>query len=225
MGRTSVFAEGKNLAIGRIHSGRLEFNGGAPRGAQAPLGPAGPGSRRGFWESFVNKAGQKAPVPPRMGAQSAGNGGETAGLAAAFFHKSGLIGENSHTGEKKNAPVPAVGTRAKLRFVVPPKFKGRLPAGGATLLPSSSWYGERAVDVSIPAPPLSFHSPVPGRFQPGRPSLCGGGAILLRYLRGSSIVCILPAKVKVWKGGFPCLRGRRGQGRHGLRWPKAWYGD
>ena len=225
MGRTSVFAFGKNLAIGRIHSGRFEFNGGAPRGAQAPLGPAGPGSRRGFLESFVDKIRPESLCSAPYGGAKRRKRRGIVGLAAAFFHRSGLFGENSHAGEKKNAPVPAVGTRAKLRFVVPPKFKGRLPAGGATLLPSSSWYGERAVDVSIPAPPLSFHSPVPGRFQPGRPSLCGGGVILLRYLRGSSIVCILPAKVKVWKGRFPCLRGCRGQGRHGLRWPEAWCGD
>ena len=224
MGRTSVFAKGKNLAIGRIHSGRFDFNGGAPRGARASLGQQVHEAGEGSGSHLLIKRGKKHVFRPLWRCKVPGKARKDrfSGDIPPIFCS---IGENSHAGTKKNAPVPAVGTRAKLRFVVPPKFKGRFPAGGATLLPSSSWYGERAVDVSIPAPPLSFHSPVPGRFQPGRPSLCGGGVILLRYLRGSSIVCILPAKVKVWKGGFPCLRGRRGQGRRRLRWTEAWYGD
>ena len=52
---------------------------------------------------------------------------------------------------KKNAPVPKpLGRERKTRFVVPPKFKA--PRASFGLL----WYGEGAVGVSAPAPPLSF---------------------------------------------------------------------
>ena len=47
-------------------------------------------------------------------------------------------------------PSQGFGTRANIRFVVPPKFKA--PRASFGLL----WYGEGAVGVSAPAPPLSF---------------------------------------------------------------------
>ena len=52
---------------------------------------------------------------------------------------------------KKNAPVPKpLGRERKNRFVVPPKFKAQRASFGLL------WYGEGAVGVSAPAPPLSF---------------------------------------------------------------------
>jgi len=53
-------------------------------------------------------------------------------------------------GEDEKCSRPkAFGTRANIRFVVPPKF-------GTQWSPLASCYGEGAVDVSVPAPPLSF---------------------------------------------------------------------
>ena len=96
---------------------------------------------------------------------------------------------------KINAPVPWLWDESVFRFVVPPKFKA-LRASFCLL-----WYGEGAVGVSAPAPPLSF-------VQAGRAALSGaplsvGPAIgvLLRHLRGTGvIVCVLPGFVKRWGG-------------------------
>ena len=82
---------------------------------------------------------------------------------------------------KINAPVPWLWDESVFRFVVPPKFKA-LRASFCLL-----WYGEGAVGVSAPAPPLSF-------VQAGRAALSGaplsvGPAIgvLLRHPRGISV--------------------------------------
>ena len=63
-------------------------------------------------------------------------------------------------------------------FVVPPKFKRHC------LSFEISWYGERAVGVSAPAPPLSFARFRPKALSAMRFSLCGGRWVLLRLLRG-----------------------------------------
>ena len=90
---------------------------------------------------------------------------------------------------------PAALGRERFRFVVPPKFKAH--RASFCLL----WYGEGAVGVSAPAPPLSF-------VQAGRAALSGaplsvGPAIgvLLRHPRGTGvIVCVLRGFVKRWGG-------------------------
>ena len=56
-----------------------------------------------------------------------------------------------------------------MRFVVSPKF------GPAALF--SSCYGERAVDVSIPARPLSWPAPCRDALTAGGASLCYGGVM------------------------------------------------
>ena len=84
-------------------------------------------------------------------------------------------------GRKINAPAPQLWDESEFRFVVPPKFKARRTS--FCLL----WYGEGAVGVSAPAPPLSF-------VQAGRAALSGaplsvGPAIgvLRRHPHGISV--------------------------------------
>ena len=81
------------------------------------------------------------------------------------------------------------------RFVVPPKF-------GTQWSPLASWYGEGAVDVSVPAPPLSFVRVERDTFSDVSLSVdrypeycCGIGAVLFH-----SIVCAGVKKVKRWDG-------------------------
>ena len=62
-------------------------------------------------------------------------------------------------------PSQHFGTRANIRFVVPPKFKAKKASFGLL------WYGEGAVGVSAPAPPLSFVQSEQGAFSLLRLSL------------------------------------------------------
>ena len=106
---------------------------------------------------------------------------------------------------KKDAPAPKnFGTRAPARFVVPPKFKAarisheNTRSGGskcshgrlARCLLWPPWYGEGAVGVSAPAPPLSFLRAERGAFSAAPLSGDRLAGLLLRRLCGERVDCI-----------------------------------
>ena len=78
---------------------------------------------------------------------------------------------------KISAPVPQLWDESVLRFVVPPKFKARRKASFDLL-----WYGEGAVGVSAPAPPLSF-------VQSGRGALSAASLSVGRCLEYCCGIC------------------------------------
>ena len=102
--------------------------------------------------------------------------------------------------EKKNAPVPLTWDESKT-------LRGATQIQEVIHLSSLfSCYGERAVDVSVPALPLSFTQRAGDALSGASLSVRRAVGLLLRLQHGKAIVCRFPPKVKVIRGNFS-LRG------------------
>ncbi len=213
MGRTSRFLpKAKHLAIGRIHSGRLEFNGGAPRGAVCRLSAGSAGSMKPerVRESFVDKAGQQASFRP-LGGESAGDGAELQVWRPRFSTNPGPDwGKFPCRRErgKRHAPVPALGRERNFASWCHPS-SGRLAAGYAplTCVPAGG-----ARPVSSPAPPLSLLRGRPGTLPAWASSLCPAVPDTPARLGGSSLYAFYPQKSRSGRGGFPASGAAGGRG-------------